>query len=658
MRIPLTAIHRAFPELDRFTDEQCVRFIRAACRSRRRSVRLGLIGLTWLVLFAAGLLVAGYVWLSREDWTPVGARRRTDAVVGVAFILAVAVPPLVALLVRDRLLIGRIRRVLRTRGVCLGCRYRLAGLPVSERNVVVCPECGREAEVDPSLSELTVTEDGRGRFTPTVIPDIPRFWTARKKRYAKRGAIVAGVLIFVVLPAVLGGYEVFLRRQAAAARADRIGSEGFTAFIISRLGPAPSPNEPNAWDAFLDAEGIRREIDDATWRGSMLTTNIVPVFDHIFRPRDPSDFRPQDVSQFAAEEALARDLLVRYREGGVFETLGAVRTMRWSIWPVEFGPNQSPQMVVLPHLGPSRSFARINTARMAIALPDGDLEEYIDAFETNLAIKRMCVRQPFLIDALVANAIESLTLAELRDLLLSRPSAEWLDAVEAALDRQDPRVTPAFTFENEKVFMLETIAWTFSEPSRVRFGPVAAYMGGLVDLGVAPGEMVSGRLGTYAANRRAFESYLGRFIRASQVDPFERPEIGDEERKGLILLETLAPALGNSLWAFDRVELDRRATRALIALERHRIALGRYPDTLDALVPGFLSEVPIDPWDGKPLKYRTIDPAGRSFILYSVGMDGADDGGTFNPEPSLRFEALSSPLKAKGFDYLINDPQR
>lgn len=661
MRVPLTAIHRAFPELDRFTDEQCDRFIKAACRTRRRAVHIGLIGLTWLVLFAGGLFIAGYVWTSADDWASVVARRRTDTIAGVVFFLTIAVPPLVALLLRDRLLIGRVRRVLRTRGICPGCRYQLAGLPVSEGNVVTCPECGYAAEVDPSLAELTVTEDG-GRFTPSVIPDVPVFWTPRKKRFAKRAAIVLGILFFVVLPAGVGGYELFLRRQAAAARADRIESEGINAFIESHLPPGVTPQDPNAWDVFLEADGMRRDVDGAMWRGNATAASPVPVFDFIYRPLDTSNFTPEETARFAAEEALAREMLTHYREAGVFETLGAVRTMPRSIWALQYGPSQSPQVVMLPYLGPSRQFARINAARMAIAREAGDLEEYADALETTLAIQRMCYRQPFLIDALVGVAIEMLTLAQLRDLLMSEPSAEWLGAVEAAMQRQAVDIDAAYAFESEKLLTLETVAWAFSDPWRVRYGPLSAYLGRLVDLGVSSGELPSGRLGTYAANRRAFESYFDAIIHASKFDPFERPDVSDVETHGLILLEALAPALERCLWGFDRVEIERRATRTLIALERHRIARGRYPETLDALVPEFLAELPIDPWDGRPLKYRPADPAkdphGRSFILYSVGIDGVDDGGKVLPDPASRHRVLTSMEIGKGFDVILNDPQR
>jgi hypothetical protein len=61
------------------------------------------------------------------------------------------------------------------------------------------------------------------------------------------------------------------------------------------------------------------------------------------------------------------------------------------------------------------------------------------------------------------------------------------------------------------------------------------------------------------------------------------------------------------------------------ALERFRLAEGRYPEELNALVPRFAAALPHDIINGQPLKYRRTDN-GR-FILYSVGWNEKDDGG-------------------------------
>jgi hypothetical protein len=63
---------------------------------------------------------------------------------------------------------------------------------------------------------------------------------------------------------------------------------------------------------------------------------------------------------------------------------------------------------------------------------------------------------------------------------------------------------------------------------------------------------------------------------------------------------------------------------AALALQAWRAEHGGYPDTLEALVPDILKDVPADPFAGSPLRYRRD---GETYVLYSVGPDGRDDGG-------------------------------
>jgi hypothetical protein len=62
------------------------------------------------------------------------------------------------------------------------------------------------------------------------------------------------------------------------------------------------------------------------------------------------------------------------------------------------------------------------------------------------------------------------------------------------------------------------------------------------------------------------------------------------------------------------------------ALERHRIANGSFPEKLEALTPQFIAQLPNDLLTGQPYKYRRTE-AGQ-FVLYSVGWNEKDDGGT------------------------------
>ena len=68
-------------------------------------------------------------------------------------------------------------------------------------------------------------------------------------------------------------------------------------------------------------------------------------------------------------------------------------------------------------------------------------------------------------------------------------------------------------------------------------------------------------------------------------------------------------------------------TLAALALKRYA---GRHggalPPSLSTLVPELLPEAPTDWMDGQLLRYRPAAD-GRTFLLYSVGIDGRDDGG-------------------------------
>lgn len=80
--------------------------------------------------------------------------------------------------------------------------------------------------------------------------------------------------------------------------------------------------------------------------------------------------------------------------------------------------------------------------------------------------------------------------------------------------------------------------------------------------------------------------------------------------------------------AFHKL-LKARATQDIavtsIALKRFQLKHGRYPTQLSELTPEFLKSVPFDLVDGQLLRYRPNSDG--TFLLYSIGDDGIDDGG-------------------------------
>ena len=85
------------------------------------------------------------------------------------------------------------------------------------------------------------------------------------------------------------------------------------------------------------------------------------------------------------------------------------------------------------------------------------------------------------------------------------------------------------------------------------------------------------------------------------------------------------PSLGRAVHTTYEHRARCRCARAALAIDRHRMHHGALPDSLGAIVPEFLAKVPADPFTGGPVRYVAREDG---FSVYSVGENGADDGGT------------------------------
>lgn len=94
-------------------------------------------------------------------------------------------------------------------------------------------------------------------------------------------------------------------------------------------------------------------------------------------------------------------------------------------------------------------------------------------------------------------------------------------------------------------------------------------------------------------------------------------------RRGL-LTGLLTPAIDRCLAAAAEAQAARDLARLAVAATAYRAKHGKYPEKLTDLAPAFLAQVPLDPFDGQPLRLRR---GGEGFRLYSVGPDRKDDGG-------------------------------
>lgn len=87
-------------------------------------------------------------------------------------------------------------------------------------------------------------------------------------------------------------------------------------------------------------------------------------------------------------------------------------------------------------------------------------------------------------------------------------------------------------------------------------------------------------------------------------------------------------------------ETRKRLVIIATALHRYRLRHGCFPESLTSLTPDYLTTVPVDFMDGKPMRYRRTDP--NNFILYSVGLNRVDDGGQMKA-PTSRGRFIPDP---------------
>jgi hypothetical protein len=92
--------------------------------------------------------------------------------------------------------------------------------------------------------------------------------------------------------------------------------------------------------------------------------------------------------------------------------------------------------------------------------------------------------------------------------------------------------------------------------------------------------------------------------------------------------ESLAPD-ASYVERFFRMEAMRNLAVTALAGSRFRSARGAWPESLDALLPDFVPEIPRDPMDGRALRLQLTEGGP---LFYSAGADGKDDGGKLHED--------------------------
>lgn len=104
--------------------------------------------------------------------------------------------------------------------------------------------------------------------------------------------------------------------------------------------------------------------------------------------------------------------------------------------------------------------------------------------------------------------------------------------------------------------------------------------------------------------------------------------VSSREHRSAVFADAVLPELSGyfEICTRGQASFDLARTAAALAAWRADHSEGNepYPETLDALIPRYLSAVPLDPFTEKPLVYER---RGGGYVLASVGENGVYDGG-------------------------------
>jgi hypothetical protein len=327
-------------------------------------------------------------------------------------------------------------------------------------------------------------------------------------------------------------------------------------------------------------------------------------------------------------------LLALSKYDSAINEISAASRLEYSRFPLTY-EKQLPFDILLPHLAALRSCAQALGLRALAELQNGQNEKAVEDVKLSLYLTSAIHAEPFEISHLVRIAILQMVLQPIYEGLAEH---QWSDAQLVEL--------------NSELAKLDFLA-DYKTSMR---GARAALIAGLEFLrhthNLAPLFHADGQLPEWMqiASRltmpnaffyqneltiaRMHQQYTLPMVNVEKqtVSPVQVHNLQAEANQELnhywpykIFAKILLSEFQNAVKQFAYAQASVDLARTAIALERYRLAHGEYPQSLNALAPQFIAQVPHDVIGGQPLKYR-LESDGQ-FVLYSIGWNERDDGG-------------------------------
>lgn len=307
---------------------------------------------------------------------------------------------------------------------------------------------------------------------------------------------------------------------------------------------------------------------------------------------------------------------------------------------------------------------RVGVARYVLVLltfdamlrgQDGDADGALASAQACLNGSRSSGEEPALISQLVRAAFGRLATGSIeRVLAQSSPSCDSLAALQTLLE--DEASQPLFQVGMRGMRAISAKTFQAVRSGRLSaadaFGPLPPVIG--LHIGPFDLDRVIGQVRIAAGDHATAMEYLTRQVEITRLPDDEQmarfQELDDELSRQPALAHLVSPSR-----RLTEVFIQWRATLRCavcgLALERYRRDHGRWPQTLAALSPEYLKQVPADPFNGRPLSFARV-PAGVA--VYSLLPDGTDRKGRCQPGPFSTNEAG----KALNVGFRLWDPER
>jgi hypothetical protein len=273
----------------------------------------------------------------------------------------------------------------------------------------------------------------------------------------------------------------------------------------------------------------------------------------------------------------------------------------------------------LPFLRDLKSCAKLLELAAITHAERGDAAEALAYIEDGLQLADSLRNEPGLVNHLVRSMCRYQSLEGLERLLSATDlTDEQLRDLEKTFARIASEADYAEVLVTERALMIE---WC-KDPSQL------GGLGGAGRLLKTPGIRTVGLHDCL--------DYMADCIEAAKLPARQRSarfgEI-EKELEGKSFLHVMIGLLAPAMTRVNQLDLRRQAhldlVRTALAIERHRLATGEVPEALAQLVSDYLDAVPIDPFDGQPIRYRRTEPG---YVLYSIMEDGQDNGGRTRDE--------------------------